>query len=97
MGTCIKNIYDTDQFNLFPLLLLSWYNIHKKGWKMTIEEIKEKKEELEYDIQRLLMVFERNTGSKIEDVGITVGGLLSIDLKCEVRDMKICVSMKDEV
>ncbi len=47
-------------------------NLISKGEQMTIEKMKEAKEELEHDIQNRLMVFERKTGAIVYDIVLEV-------------------------
>jgi len=56
---------------------------------MTIDQIKEKKEELESDIQRLLMVFEKDTKVKVNEVILDTFELSMMGRNEVLRDLKV--------
>jgi len=61
---------------------------------MTIEQIKEKKEELEYDIQRLLTVFEKDTKTKVNAVNLDVFEINMMGSNEVLRDIKVKIEVK---
>jgi len=61
---------------------------------MTIDQLKEKKKELEYDIQRLLMVFEKDTRVKVNAVNLDVFEINMMASNEVLREVTVKIEVK---
>ena len=75
------------------VLLLLMFHRHK-GEEMNIEQIKEAKENLEHDIQRLIMVFERDTQVKVDAVRLDVDEYFTMGGDDSIRDIKVGLEVR---
>jgi len=61
---------------------------------MTIDQLKEKKEELEHDVQRLLLVFEKDTKTKVNAINLDVFEMPMMGRTEILRDIVVKIEVK---